>query len=150
MNYLKLLETYCSCLLMMLNCFQELPTWMIVPACNQFVWVVSVLAIIFLSYQNVWLYTWVTIIPYSIDGQVLNEVTEHKDLGVVFDHALKFHSPVSTIVSKANRILDMIKRCFTTLNQSTLLVLYKHLVRTQLEYCNTVWNHGYTWQIWIN
>jgi len=31
----------------------------------------------------------------------------------------------------------------TTLNQSTLPVLYKHLVRTQLEYCNTVWNHGY-------
>jgi len=56
---------------------------------------------------------------------------------------LKFHSHVSTIVSKANRILGMIKRWFTTLNQSTLLVLYKHLVRTQLEYCNTVWNHSY-------
>jgi len=63
----------------------------------------------------------------------------HKDLGVVFDYVLKFPSHVSTIVSKANRILGMIKRCFTTLNQSTLLVLYKHLVRTQ----NTVWNHGY-------
>jgi len=62
---------------------------------------------------------------------------------VVFDHVLKFHSHVSTIVSKANRILGMIKRCFTTLNQSTLLVLYIHQVKTQLEYCNTVWNHGY-------
>ena len=77
---------------------------------------------------------------YSIDGQVLNEVTEHKDWGVVFDHVLKFHSHVSTIVLKANRTLGMIKKCFTALNQSTLLVLYKYL---ELEYCNTVWNLSY-------
>ena len=37
----------------------------------------------------------------------------------------------------------MIKKCFTTLNQSTLLLLYKHLVRPHLEYCNTVWNLTY-------
>jgi len=34
----------------------------------------------------------------------------------------------------------MIKKCFTALNQSTLLVLYKYL---ELEYCNTVWNLSY-------
>ena len=51
---------------------------------------------------------------------------------------------MSMITSKANRILGMIKRSFTTLNPSTLLLLYKHLVRPHLEYCNyTVWNLGY-------
>ena len=65
---------------------------------------------------------------YTINRQPLEEVTEHKDLGVVFDNMLKFHSHVSTITSKANRILGMIKRSFTTLNQSTLLLLYKHLI----------------------
>jgi len=80
---------------------------------------------------------------YTIDGQFLDEVTEHKDLGVVFDNVLKFHSHVSTMASKANRILGMIKKCFTALNQTTLLLLYKHLVRPHLEYCNTVWNFGY-------
>ena len=78
---------------------------------------------------------------YTIDWQVLSEVTERKDLGVVFDGALKFHSHVFTVVSKANRTLGMIKKCFTALNQSTLLVLYKNLVRTQ--YCNTVWKLSY-------
>jgi len=52
--------------------------------------------------------------------------TEHNlDLGLVFDDVLKY---VSTIVLKANRTLGIIKKCFT---QSTLLVLYKHLVRIQ-------------------
>ena len=50
---------------------------------------------------------------------------------------------MSMITSKANRILGMIKRSFTTLNPSTLLLLYKHPVRPSLEYCNIVWNLGY-------
>ena len=80
---------------------------------------------------------------YSINGQLLEEVTEHKDLEVVFDNMLKFHSYVSMITSKANGILIMIKKSFTTSNQSTLLLLYKHLVRPRLEYYNAVWNFGY-------
>ena len=75
---------------------------------------------------------------YTINGQPLEEVTDHKDLGVVFKVSL---SRVSDNLK--NRILGMIKRSFTALNQSTLLLLYKHLVRPCLEYCNTVWNLGY-------
>ena len=66
---------------------------------------------------------------YTINGQPLEEVTEHKDLGVVFDNMLKFHSHLSMITSKANRILDIIKR---SSQPSTLLLLYKHLVRPRL------------------
>ena len=61
--------------------------------------------------------------PFSntIDGPFLEEVTERKDLGVVFDDMLKFHSCMSTKTSKVNRILGMIKD-FTVFNQSTLLL----------------------------
>jgi len=31
---------------------------------------------------------------YNIDGQLLEKVTKHKDLGVVFDKMMKFHSHV--------------------------------------------------------
>jgi len=58
--------------------------------------------------------------PHTIDWQVFSEVTEHKDLGVVFDDVLKFHSHVFTIVSKANRTLGMIKKCFTALKSVNL------------------------------
>ena len=76
---------------------------------------------------------------YTIDGQLLDKITEHKDLGVVFDKVLKFHSHVSTIAFQANRILGMIKKCFTALQQSPLLLLYKHLVRPHFQYfINTV------------
>ena len=54
----------------------------------------------------------------TIDGQLLDELTEHKDLG---DNVLKFNSHMSVIALKANRILGMINKCFTALNQSTLL-----------------------------
>ena len=33
----------------------------------------------------------------TIDEQLLDKVTEHKDLEVVFDNVLKFHSHMSTI-----------------------------------------------------
>jgi len=39
-------------------------------------------------------------ISYTINGQPLEEVTEHKDLGVVFDNMLKFHSHVSMITTR--------------------------------------------------
>jgi len=42
--------------------------------------------------------------PYSIDGQVLNEVTEHKDLGVVFDHVLKF---IHTCLQQFQRQIEL-------------------------------------------
>ena len=85
--------------------------------------------------------------PHTIDWQVFSEVTEHKDLGVVFDDVLKFHSHVFTIVSKANRTLGMIKKCFTALNHSTSLVFYK----TWLEH-NTVilFGNSATEQMWLN
>jgi len=64
---------------------------------------------------------------YTIDGQLLDKVTEHKDLGVVFDYVLKYHSHASTKALKANRILGMITKCFTTL-------LYFHCTSTLLDH----------------
>jgi len=57
---------------------------------------------------------------YTIDGQAQMKLLNTKKLGMVFDHMLKFHSHVSTLVLKVNRTLGMIKKCFTSLNQSTL------------------------------
>jgi len=44
----------------------------------------------------------------------------------------------SGAVSKANRILGMIKRNFVDSSKETALLLYKSLVRPHLEYCFAV------------
>ena len=90
-----------------------------------------------LNYQNVWLCMWITTTPSSVVllmdkfwMKLLN--TKVSELCLImrgnFTH-------VSAIVSKAKRTLGMINKCFTAVNHSTLLVLYKYLVRIRVNMC---------------
>ena len=47
------------------------------------------------------------------------------------------------MVSKANRILGMIKRNFTDRSKEVIIPLYESLVRPHLEYCCQIWNPNY-------
>ena len=53
---------------------------------------------------------------YNINGHELEELEQHKDLGVLFDQSLKFHSHVAKAIAKINMILGLIKRSFVFLN----------------------------------
>ena len=76
---------------------------------------------------------------YYIGNDPLKSVKENKDLGVIMDPNLKFHTHTSAVASKANQMLGLIKKSFTNLNGYTLPLLYKILVRLHLEYANIVW-----------
>jgi len=52
-----------------------------------------------------------------------------KDLGVIFDENLDFGMHVAERINKAYSMLWLIKRRH--------FLLYKHLVRSHLEYCNS-------------
>lgn len=69
----------------------------------------------------------------------ISACTDEKDLGVIFDQNIKFDIHVNTVVSKANRVLGLIKRTFTILDKSIVVKLYKSLVRPILEYANVIW-----------
>jgi len=64
-----------------------------------------------------------------------------KDLGVIFDNELNFvlHCK-EKIINTAYSYLGIIKRNFTYLDEDTFVMLYKSLVRSHLEYANSVWN----------
>jgi len=64
---------------------------------------------------------------YFMDGVNLEHVTEEKDLGDLVSEDLKWEEQCSSAVSKANRILGIIKRIFGT-NR-----------RKQFSYCIKVW-----------
>ena len=51
---------------------------------------------------------------YHLNG--LENVTPHKDLGVLFDEHLKFHNHTTEVSAKVNRVLGMIKRSFEHLD----------------------------------
>ena len=75
---------------------------------------------------------------YQMNGNSLDQVMEEKDLGVIFDHELKFHQQTAASV-KVNHVLGLIKKSFSHLDETTLPLLYNTLVRPHLEYANVVW-----------
>ena len=56
------------------------------------------------------------------------------------DSRLSFKEHIQEKVNKAYRTLGVIKRNFKHVDKDTFLILYKCMVRSQLEYANSVWN----------
>ena len=75
---------------------------------------------------------------YIMDEEKLQEVECEKDLGVWVDNQLRMQEHTANQVKKANKLLGMIRRSFTYLDSESLCILYKSLIRTHLEYANTV------------
>lgn len=78
---------------------------------------------------------------YKLSNVELPSVDTICDLGVILDSKLTFHSHYNNITSKAYRMLGFIMR--TTKNfpgSKCVSLLYNTMVRSNLEYCSTVWN----------
>lgn len=81
---------------------------------------------------------------YSYDYQLRNEplerVYQFKDLGVIVTSNLSWKPHVQCIVSKANRLLGLIRRTLGPLAPlKSKLLLYLSLVRSTLMYASVVW-----------
>lgn len=71
---------------------------------------------------------------------VLDTVEVEKDLGVNIDNNLNFDHHIDSQVKKANKLLGMIRRTYTTLDTYSLPLLYNAIIRPHLEYCIPVWS----------
>jgi hypothetical protein len=69
----------------------------------------------------------------------LEKVDSIKDLGVNFDSKLKFILHLKDKVNKAYGVLGIIKRNFRYVSEEAFITLYKSMVRSHLEYANSVW-----------
>jgi len=81
---------------------------------------------------------------YFANGQLLNSVTEHKDLWMIISNNLKVDDHCHYACNKANKMLAMIKRTIKHTNISVMVQLYKSLVRPHLKYCSPVWSPYYS------
>ena len=73
----------------------------------------------------------------------IEQITEEKDLGVIFDNKLTFSKHINTKVNIANRNLGLIIKKFIYMNKEMFLQLYKSLVRPHLEYASVIWTPRY-------
>jgi len=55
-------------------------------------------------------------------------------------HFLLFDKHINDKIAKAYGMLGLIKRSFTNMSKDCFLLLYKSMVRSHLEYANSVWH----------
>ena len=77
--------------------------------------------------------------PYTLKSKNLQSGNQEKDIGVTIDKDLTFDNHIAEKVNKANSMFALLRKTFQFLDKNTFLPLYKTLVRTQLEYANSVW-----------
>ena len=80
---------------------------------------------------------------YMLNDHTLETTYSEKDLGIYIDNCLKFHVHTAAVTKKANQILGIIKKSYTTRDATTIPILYKAMVRPLLEYGNTIWGPFY-------
>ena len=70
----------------------------------------------------------------------LEVVEREKDLGVIVSSDLKWESHIVETTAKANRILGMLKKAFSSRDSALWKNLYTSLVRPHLEYAVQIWS----------
>ena len=76
-------------------------------------------------------------------GDELRLVESHRDLGVLVDRSLKFHTHINEIVRKATGLSNQLLRCTVNRSEQFMVTLFVSHIRPLLDYCSSVWNLGY-------
>ena len=77
---------------------------------------------------------------YSINGSPITSTTEHKDVGILITSNLSFTSHINNILSKAYKVLGMVRRAVSSSRNIALKrALYLTLIRSQVIYCCQIW-----------
>ena len=77
----------------------------------------------------------------------LERTSYMKDLGVIIDCKLKFQDHIKQKINKAYSMLGILRRFFKEMDVESFISLYKVLVRSYLEYAESVWNPHYMYLI---
>lgn len=78
-------------------------------------------------------------VKYTLGGRVISSESSHCDLGVVVSNDLSWSNHILHVVSKAKRILYLLRRSFSRCDPTTCRILYTTYVRPILEYAGPVW-----------
>ena len=76
---------------------------------------------------------------YILKGHTLESVDTAKYLGITISSNMTWNVHINNITSKAHKLLGYLRRNLQIKNELTKSIAYKSLVRSNLEYCSTVW-----------
>ena len=79
--------------------------------------------------------------PLQFDHKNLDDVSEHKHLGLTLSSNLTWSSHINNIISEATRMSDVLKRLKYDLDRSTLEKIYFSFIRPKLEYAAHIWDN---------
>ena len=79
---------------------------------------------------------------YAVDGIELAkcENDQEKDLGVITSTSLLWHDQIKASICKANQMICWIARNVICRDHTTMLAIYKTLIRPHVENCVQLWN----------
>ncbi len=77
---------------------------------------------------------------YFMNKKPLETVKSHTYLGVELNHKLNWTDHITTTVSKANRVLGLLRRNLYSCSSEVKEAAYNTLVRPKLEYCSSIWD----------
>ena len=83
-----------------------------------------------------------TVIPtkYVLHNTTLETVTSAKYLGITISNNLTWNTHIDNITTKANHTLGFLRRNIKVNSHKLKSIVYKTLVRPQLEYSSSVWS----------
>ena len=77
---------------------------------------------------------------YTMTGQPITSVTQHKYLGVELDSKLTWNEHISALTGRANSSLSFLKRNLCNCPEQIKKQAYYSLVRSHLKYAFSVWD----------
>ena len=77
------------------------------------------------------------------NGNQVQQCSSQKDLGLFIDNKLDFNKHLDEKINKFNKIIEMMKKLFTSVSRQSLLTIYKSFVRPILDYEDIIYetNH---------
>ena len=78
-----------------------------------------------------------------MEGEVLQEVSATKFLGVIIDKELTWNEHITYINSKILKGMGMLIKARNYLNKDGLIALYNSFVFPYFTYCNHIWGSTY-------
>ena len=77
----------------------------------------------------------------SIGGCDIEEVDIYTHLGLILQNNMSWNSHIFSIYEKASKRLNLLKSLRFKIDRSTLVCLYKSLIRPIMEYGDLIWDN---------
>jgi hypothetical protein len=80
---------------------------------------------------------------YYMGNRPIDLVDNHRDLGVIVDNSLRFHTHIASIVNKAGGLAANLLRSTLCRSPDFMMTLFSAHLRPLLEFSSCVWNTGF-------